>query len=235
MAGMDEHGVAPTRPPTGGHSPGHHLVMAVVVGGVGLLADGRTEARISAALVASIAATELGYGLTAVAYLFRRDHGLGATLGWPSPRAFAAGIVVALSLVAIGQGLLTFVPGVGIDDLVAGTAGPVSPGLLLGLAVVSVLFVGPAEELLFRGAVYGTLRQGFGPVVANVLASALFVIAHVGSLGAGLAGLVPLGIVFVGSLLFGYAYERTGTLVVPVAMHAAYDAALFSLAYVLLP
>lgn len=251
---MDETGPLPDRRSAGDRSRGHHLVMAVgigaaglvvglvaggvvaVGGGFGLLAGGSgTETEVNAVLVASLAATELGYGATAVAYLLRRGPGLRAVLGWPRPGAFALALAVAFALVAAGQALLTFVPGVGVDDLVAGSAGSVSPALLLALAVVSVAFVGPAEELLFRGAVYGTLRRGFGPLPANVLASVLFVIAHLGALGAGFVGLVPLGVVAVGSLLFGYAYERTGTLVVPAAMHAAYDAALFVLAYVLLP
>lgn len=256
---MDETGLPPDRRSAGAdagageRTRGHHLVMAVgigaaglvvglvtggvvaVAGGFGLLAGSGTETEVNAVLVASLAATELGYGLTAVAYLVYRGPGLRAVLGWPRPGPFALALVVAFALVAAGQVLLTFVPGVGVDDLVAGSAGPVSPELVLALAVVSVVFVGPAEELLFRGAVYGTLRRGFGPLPANVIASALFVIAHLGALGVGLAGLAPLAIVAVGSLLFGYAYERAGTLVVPVAMHAAYDAALFVLVYALLP
>jgi len=255
---MDGAGVDPVADGVGGgaRSRGHHLVLAVgigaagllvglvagalvaVAGGVGLLAGGASPGAgsggVDAVVVASLAATEVGYGATAVVYLLRRTSGVRATLGWPSPAALASGVVAALALVAAGQALLTLVPGVGVDELVAGTGGPVSPALLLGLAVVSVVFVGPAEELLFRGAVYGTLRRGFGPAGANLLSSGLFVVAHAGSIGAGLVGLVPLVIVLVGSLSFGYAYERTGTLLVPVAMHAVYDAALFALAYVLL-
>jgi membrane protease YdiL (CAAX protease family) len=234
-------------------SPGHHAVMAVGVGVAGLLVgtvaglvtgvvlgvgvatlDVLAAADLTAVVIASLAVTELGYGTVAVLYLAGRPPGLRATLGWPPARALVGGLVAAIGLVGIGQGVLTFVPGVGVDDMVAGGAGAVDPVLLLALAVVSVVFVGPAEELLFRGAVYGTLRRGFGPLGSNLGASALFVLAHVGVLSVGLAGLVPLAIVFAGSLLFGYAYERTGTLVVPIAMHAAYDAALFVLASVLL-
>jgi hypothetical protein len=71
-----------------------------------------------------------------------------------------------------------------------------------------------AEELFFRGFVFGGLRRhGFWP--AAIVSGAVFGLAHV--LGSPLGFIVPLA--FLGMVL-AFLYERTGSLYPPMALHA---------------
>lgn len=106
------------------------------------------------------------------------------------------------------------------------------PQVLLFLLPVSVLLIGPGEELLFRGVVQRTLSEAFHPAVAVLGASALFAGAHVVALQGSLVGtLVVVAILFVPGTVFGAVYERSGNLVVPALAHGAYDAVLLGLVY----
>lgn len=87
--------------------------------------------------------------------------------------------------------------------------------------VLSVLMACAAapfvEELLFRGYIYGTLRQLTHPVFAAVVVGALFAVVH-----GNLPALLPL---WVFSILLSLAYELTRCLWVPVGMHVFFNAA----------
>jgi len=109
------------------------------------------------------------------------------------------------------------------------------PEVLLSLIPLSLLLIGPGEELLFRGVIQTTLREAFPAPAAIALASAAFAPAHIVSFaGSPIALLVSISILFVPSLVFGYVYERTGNLVVPAFAHGAYNATLFGLVYLAL-
>ncbi|WP_396610364.1 lysostaphin resistance A-like protein [Haloferax sp. S1W] len=111
---------------------------------------------------------------------------------------------------------------------VVGDAAEANPGLLVALALLSIVVIAPAEELLFRGAVQGRLRATFGPVGAIGLASALFASLHVFNfVGGGVLVLVPLATLFLVGAVLGTVYERTDNLVAPIAVHALYNATLF--------
>lgn len=73
-----------------------------------------------------------------------------------------------------------------------------------------------AEEFLFRGYIYGALRQFTHPVFAAIAVGALFAVAH-----NNLPALLPL---WVFSLLLTMAYEWTRCLWVAVGMHACFNA-----------
>ncbi|MFW6161982.1 MAG: CPBP family intramembrane glutamic endopeptidase [Planctomycetota bacterium] len=84
-----------------------------------------------------------------------------------------------------------------------------------GFAVLcaSAVVVAPlTEEILFRGFLYGTLRRSFGPLGAICAAAAIFSVLH-GHAAAFLQ-------LFVIGFVLAYLYERTGSLVAPVAAHA---------------
>jgi len=109
-----------------------------------------------------------------------------------------------------------------------------NPEVLLLMIPLSILVIGPGEELLFRGVVQGTLRKSFQGPASIVLASLAFVPAHIISLtGSVQALLVSFGVLFVPSLVFGLAYERTENLVVPALIHGLYNATFFGLTYLL--
>ncbi len=83
--------------------------------------------------------------------------------------------------------------------------------------------IGPvAEELFFRGVLYGYFRQ-WGIFAALFLSSMIFVLAH------------PVNSFpftqLVGGLLFALAYEIEGKLTTPITIHVLGNLALFSLPF----
>ena len=106
-----------------------------------------------------------------------------------------------------------------------------TPEVFLLLVPLSILLVGPGEELLFRGMVQGLLRQGYGAAGAILLASAIFAVSHASSLR-GPGQFTYMAIVFILALVLGVTYERTGNLVVPALIHGTYNAVLFGATYV---
>lgn len=83
-------------------------------------------------------------------------------------------------------------------------------------AVISVIGVGVlapiAEELLFRGGIFGFLRSRYGLWPSAIVSGALFGLAHFDSAGVAVASML-LGIVA------AWAYERSGTITTPIALH----------------
>lgn len=111
-------------------------------------------------------------------------------------------------------------------------AGEANPDLLLLIAALSFLLVGPMEELFFRGVVQETMREAVSAPVAVLLASVTFAGIHYVTLVGPLGGrVVVLASLLITSLVLGVAYERTGNLVVNAAIHAVYNAVLLVLAY----
>ena len=96
-------------------------------------------------------------------------------------------------------------------------------GMLL-FFVVGSLVAPIAEEVFFRGIVYGFLRR-WGMVVALVGSTVAFVLAHAISSG------IPLTQI-VGGVVFAVAYEVTGNLVVPITIHVLGNAAILTLSLV---
>ncbi|UPM43872.1 CPBP family intramembrane glutamic endopeptidase [Halocatena salina] len=107
-----------------------------------------------------------------------------------------------------------------------------NPTLLLVLIPLSILVVGPGEELLYRGIVQGSIRRVLGPVGAILIASAVFASIHVfGLIGSPLETLATLLTVFVLALVLGAVYELSENLLVPALIHGLYNATQFLLAY----
>jgi len=85
--------------------------------------------------------------------------------------------------------------------------------------------VGPvAEELFFRGILYGFLRR-WGVIVALILSTLIFVLCH--PIGHG----IPVTRL-VGGLLFALAYEFGGSLIVPITIHALGNLAIFTISLI---
>jgi CAAX protease family protein len=82
-----------------------------------------------------------------------------------------------------------------------------------------------AEEIFFRGLLYGFLRR-WGFPLALVLSSLLFVLVHPMNRG------IPFT-QMVGGLLFAVAYEMEGNLLVPITIHAFGNLAIFTLSLLL--
>ncbi|QLD90540.1 CPBP family intramembrane metalloprotease [Natronomonas salina] len=182
-------------------------------------------------LVGGTAAGQVGF--LAVAYGFVRRRGVAVPVSVPSlsdAGYLVAGVVAAL-VAATGLSYALVVLDL-VPESVIGEAATADPTFLLALAVLSLVLVAPAEELLFRGAVQGRLRERFGPVTAVAAASLLFGSLHLtnysGSVGSVVAG--ALLIAAVGSI-FGAVYELSDNLAVPVLVHGCYNAVLTLASY----
>lgn len=99
------------------------------------------------------------------------------------------------------------------------------PFIFLLIGLLSLLVVGPAEELLFRGVIQTRLRETFGVVVALTLATAIFALVHItGFLPGDLAGgLLGVGVLFLVGFVLAAAYEYTENLVVVAVMHGLFN------------
>lgn len=85
--------------------------------------------------------------------------------------------------------------------------------------------IGPvAEEILFRGIIYGFFRR-WGVLAALILSSVIFVLAH-----STLSGIpVPQ---IIGGIIFAIAYEKEGSLIVPITIHVLGNMAIFTLSLI---
>lgn len=90
------------------------------------------------------------------------------------------------------------------------------PAIKLLLAVGAVIIAPIAEETIFRGFFYGVVKSFSDRWFAAIFTSLIFagVHQHVGSLPA----------LFVLAMGFALAYEATGCLLVPMCMHALFNA-----------
>lgn len=86
----------------------------------------------------------------------------------------------------------------------------------MGKAFVATVVLAPAcEEFLFRGYFYGIGKRYAGSLVSALGTSLLFAAFHL--------NLASLPGLFVLALCLTAAYERTGSLFVPIGMHAIYN------------
>jgi membrane protease YdiL (CAAX protease family) len=126
------------------------------------------------------------------------------------------------ALAALGWGALH---AAGIDPLRLLYPGPVARPANLALLFLAGGFIGPvAEEIFFRGVIYGYLRRwGFWPALG--VSTLIFTLLHTGAAG------LPVPQI-VGGLVFAAAYEIEKKLLVPITIHVLGNLALFSLPYV---
>lgn len=136
--------------------------------------------------------------------------------------------------IGLGLGLLAIVASTLIVSLLVALSGSeatpeqvLTSGLLdtpsqLTLAVIAAVVLAPiAEELLFRGLLHRGLRQRLRIVPATALSSVLFAVVHIDvalSQPLALVGLTLVGVIL------AVAYERTGSLIVPIVIHAVHNA-----------
>jgi membrane protease YdiL (CAAX protease family) len=224
-------------------------VVAVVLAGLGLgvgslLVRGAVLALESsgiavrptrAVLLSTVLLQGVAFGGVSLAYL--RFRGLGADyLGVrvPSLREWltaASGWVLALAG-AVTMVLLVVITGLDPAANRAGELGRADPLVFALLVPVSLLLIGPSEELLFRGVIQNSLAESLGRWPGILLATLLFAAAHVFSLAGPLSGrAVTVLLLFVPGLVLAVSYDYTGNIVVPSLVHGAYNATLFGLAF----
>jgi membrane protease YdiL (CAAX protease family) len=98
---------------------------------------------------------------------------------------------------------------------------------LILLLSFSILLVGPAEEIAFRGFIQRGLQNSFGKIAGLLITSVMFGLLHgLNSLRA----IIPVTII---SIFLGYVWQKTdGNTIATAWMHGLYDAITITLAYV---
>lgn len=92
----------------------------------------------------------------------------------------------------------------------------ISDPLTRVLMVVTLCLGAPImEELIFRGVLYGVAARFIHPVYACVASSVLFGVIH-----GNLLSLIPLSVL---GVFLAEAYRRSGSLLVPIFMHAGFN------------
>ncbi|UWG50211.1 Metal-dependent membrane protease, CAAX family [Halalkaliarchaeum sp. AArc-CO] len=210
--------------------------VAVAGGGIGvLISGGIVEPETIGYHLALTVLQFVGFGVGIVGYVAITDdrelisYRLPTRFGWG---LIGVGIVVLLIVqFAFGFVLSEFGLEAGENQVVL--IGRENPQFFLYMILVSILVVGPVEELLFRGVVQGLLRRAVSAWPAIVLAAAFFGLVHVwavqGTIGQQLVYAVVATVL---GIVLGYLYERTGNIVVPGLAHGLYNAVLFAIQYV---
>ena len=206
----------------------------------------------SFSIVLSILALQ-GVGLvgTAVIYLSATDKDLSyVKLRFPSLKQVAVGIGSVFAMLIAVTSLSMLLQVLGQSAAEHGTVEQIqsNPGIALYMVPLSILVIGPCEELLFRGVIQTKLRESFSAVGGVGVASVIFALIHIPAYGGDviadiiqqggvtLANLQSLGvtlsILFTLALVLGYAYEKTGNLTVSMIAHGFYNAVLFGFLYI---
>jgi membrane protease YdiL (CAAX protease family) len=146
-------------------------------------------------------------------------------VGW----AIAALVALFVTNVVLGELLVQF--GLEAAQNAVIERGRRTPELFVYLIPVTILFVAPAEELLFRGVVQGLLRRAAGVGPAILGSSLLFGFAHYLALGGSGSRVATIAVIVILGLLLGLVYELSENLAVPIAVHAGWNVVVFAWEY----
>lgn len=186
-----------------------------------------------------VAGVGTGVGAVAFAWLYlensRHDRSF-LDLAAPSLRdiGYVIGGIVLLTAVWLGVSILASALGVTFSEhSLAEQAREGNATLLLLMIPISILFIGPGEELVFRNVVQKRLAETYADWSAIGITSLVFGAIHLPAYATEpLPQVVPsLAIVFALSILLGWLYVRTEKLVVPALAHGCYNAMQFGLLY----
>lgn len=141
----------------------------------------------------------------------------------------AVGLVLLLLPVRGGLGLLVeYLLNGNMDSLMARSQLIQPEGTTWFSFLLTLLFVGVlvplSEELFFRGAIYTTLRDHLPVWAAVLISSVIFGLGHADSLGVVAAS-------FVMGVVNAIVFEKTRSIWVPVAIHAANNSLAIILVY----
>jgi len=131
--------------------------------------------------------------------------------------ALALGALLAVGIVAAFIGPALAEPFFGPLPVRMGEVAALFPALLFAIANASM------EETVYRGALLRWVTRAHGPILAMAVQAAAFGLAH--GVGSDFAGspLPVMAATAVGGLAFGVVALRTGSLLLPIALHAALD------------
>jgi len=205
------------------------FILGAAVVGSTTAAYGKDALETQLAEAGAVALLDAVLVVTVLLVIARKGAGLrelgfrAPTRGWPR----LLGVIILAYFAAIGvvniYGILIDV--FGLDWLKPGTQlgsdfyEHDSVVILTGIAIV---FMAPvAEEIFFRGFVFGGLRRYMNMPIAGLLSGMLFAMAH------GDPGLI---LPFAGvGLVLAYVYEKSGSLFASIGVHFVFNSVSFML------
>lgn len=212
------------------------LVFALVV--AGLTAQLATSVAVGVGVVApetnaftlvETVASFVGFLPAVVGYLLLTDQRELVSIDRPSLREVGVVVGAAVLLYAIQIGLLLALREFGVttgrNPATAPAGDPVA--YYAAMIAVSLLVVGPAEELLLRGVVQGGLRRSFGAAPAILIAALMFGVLHGNIEGTVVEQVAYMGVTVILGSILGVLYERTDNVLVPGFAHGLYNAIIF--------
>ncbi|GAB3698513.1 CPBP family intramembrane glutamic endopeptidase [Halorubrum pallidum] len=192
---------------------------------VGVVTDGT-----NAFTLLETAVSFAGFLPGVVGYLVITDQRSLVSISRPSVREIGliAGAAVLLYGLQIGLlfGLRAAGLGTGQNPATVAAGDPVA--YYTAMIVVSILLVGPAEELLLRGVVQGGLRRSFDAAPAILIAAIMFGALHGSVEGTFPEQIAYMGVTIVLGSILGVLYERTENVLVPGLAHGLYNAIIFA-------
>lgn len=173
--------------------------------------------------------------IVVITLLFARHKGASLKelgLKKASIRILMIASVVAVPLLLLGVGIsvgeeMVFGPDP-MAELLEKSVMPRGPFQLVAMVALSLVLVGPCEELAFRGFVQRGFENSFGKRWGLLVSSVLFGLLH------GLNTPYAVVPVFVVGLVLGYVWQRTGGNTTATAlMHGVYNTIAIATAYYL--
>ncbi|MFC7135616.1 CPBP family intramembrane glutamic endopeptidase [Halobaculum litoreum] len=172
-----------------------------------------------------------GFAVAALVFLFYAGDLDLLRVRRPTARDAVVAVGGSVGLIAAGYAILFAFSAVGLAPS-TNRALENPPAYFLLMIPLSFLTVAVGEEALFRGVVQGELKRALGPAGAVAGASLLFGLLHyVAGTGTPAERLVYVAVAGLLGVGLGAMYEYTDNLVVPVAVHGAYNAVQFAVQY----
>lgn len=166
-------------------------------------------------------------GLLLIVYRMTIARGSGASqlgltgAGWKASASF-------FSLVACYASLYAYVGAIkalGVPGLEPAAQLPTAlfdyPAVVAVVGVSVVLVAPITEELFFRGFFFRGLSNGFGVLPAALASGFIFSLAHLNP-----GAIIPFTLI---GAIFAISYQRTGSLLTPIASHFAFNLISFSI------
>lgn len=139
---------------------------------------------------------------------------------WQIPVMFIILIISQLIAAALFHASPSSSGGNGINDIVRLVSPVSAAAVFVAVGILTPIW----EEIIFRGVIYGGLRQKFGIVVSVLLSAAIFALAH------GVPILLPYFIT--AGVLLALLYEFHKTLVASMIAHCAINSLVTAIAIV---
>jgi membrane protease YdiL (CAAX protease family) len=163
-----------------------------------------------------------GVLLVAIALVFEKDASAVGLLPSRMLSGLIRGLIWSVFFGTGAIGLYLILLAMGIDGLKLLQGIRISSGAHLAFLFLVGGIVGPiAEELFFRGIIYGYLRR-WGAPAAVLMSTLLFVLIHPSGTGLPVTQTI-------GGLVFAVAYEKEQNLIVPITIHCLGNLTIFGL------